>query len=66
MAVEVGIRIIRDSGLVTKWLGETLGALSILHTGSVWILRTTESMDHVLHHQLIELRISVRIRNLSR
>ena len=64
--MEIGIGIIRDGGLVTEWLGETFAALSILHAGSIGIVRATGSMDHVLHHQLMQLRMGVRIRNLSR
>ena len=66
MMAEIGIGVIRDSGLVMEWLGKTFGALSILHAGSIGIRRATGSMDHVLHHQLMELRINIRIRNLSR
>ena len=49
-----------------EWLGKTFGGLAILHAGSIGILWTTGSMDHVLHHQFMQLGMSVRIRNLSR
>jgi hypothetical protein len=49
---EVGIGVIRDGGL--------------LIAGSIGIFRTTGSVDHVLHHQCMQLRMSVRIGNLSR
>ena len=63
---EIGIRVIGDGGLVMEWLGKTFGALAVLHAGSIGILSTTGSMDYVLHHQFMELRIDIRIRNLSR
>src|SRR6202023_1223389 len=63
---EVGIRVIGDGGLVTEWLGKTLGALSILHALSSGILWTAGSVDHVLHHQFMKHWMSVRIRDLSR
>ena len=64
--MEIGIGVIRDGGLIMEWLGKTFGALAIFHAGSIGIFRTTGSMDHILHHQLMELRMGVRIRNLSR
>ena len=63
---KIGIGVIRDGGLVMEWLGKTFGALAILHAGTIGILWTTGSMDHVLHHQFMELRMDIRIRNLSR
>ena len=64
--MEIGIGVIGDDGLIMEWLGKPFGALAILHAGSIGILWTTGSMDHILHHQLMKLRMGVRIRNLSR
>jgi hypothetical protein len=33
---------------------------------SIQVLNTTGTMDHVLDHQIIEFRLSVRIRKLCR
>ena len=49
-----------------EWLRKTFVAIAILHAGSIGIFCTTGSMDNVLHHQLMELWIDIRIRNLSR
>ena len=63
---KIDIGVIRDSGLLTEWLGKALGTLAIFYAGSIGLLRTVGSVDHVLYHQCMQLRMSVRIRNLSR
>ena len=62
---EIGIGILINGGLLSKWLRETFGTFAILHAWSSWIVGTAGSVNHVLLDQLKHLWLQLLIKKLS-
>src|SRR5882762_7972564 len=65
-AAHVGIGIFSDSGGVPEWLGEALGAVTILLAWGSGQGIIARGMNHVLLDQCKQLRLSILIGQLSR
>jgi len=63
---EVGIRVLIYGGLLSERLRETFRTFDIFHTGSIWILRTSRSVNHELFDQFQQLWLLILIWKLCR